>query len=293
MYGISFVDRIGTDVPYTIEGITISSLPCSIKWVRNQFTNDLEFDVFFPNEYPDTRWKQSRIRSDLEIGMKTYGKTIEEAQLSSQPLMGKIRARLTKDYPEEKLELMHRYVVEQSQIIKKKQQTVQQRRQVEDELEEVQHHFDRIMWSHSGDIGLMNETIAQIKRKKAILHECHKSLLVQEEDFQDWYDGIDKHAKEVSSEYYRKNHHVIYLEECKLFDYPILFPDEKRLSVALLNLMIKEVARLYREKEPESISTKQLSVRVHSSVANFPWAERFLNTWTKSDQGYYEKAIEK
>ena len=194
-----------------------------------------------------------------------------------------------------KLLLMHQYIVEQYQLMEKKKRTIQERKKVESELEEIQHHFDKIMWSKPDDITLINNMMTQIKSRKDILYRCHKALLVQEEDYQEWYDSIDKQSKVVSSNYYRKNYHVIYIDRIDIYDHPILFPDERRLMMALPHLLIKEVVRLYIEKEPDTIDRDNLSVRIDSKLVNHSSIDRMVsvNPWKHNlEKMYYEKPIE-
>jgi len=286
-----------TEVPYHIENVWITSLPIEIQWniLPLQFTSQLELTVSLPDHYPDTRWKQSRLRKELEMSMNTYGKTLDEAQSSTKLIIGKIRALLTKDYPSDQLLLMHEYIIEQYQLTEKKKKTVQERKRVEYELEEIQHHFDKIMWSKPDDLALINDMMSKIKRQKDILYRCHKALLVQEEDYQEWYDSIDKQSKLVSSNYYRKNHHVIHIDRIDIYDHPILFPEERRLMMALPQLLLKEVVRLYIEKDSDSIDRENLSVRLDSKLAKHVSVERMVSTnlWKHHpEKMYYEKPVE-
>ena len=285
-----------TEATYQIEGVIISTLPIEVKWttVPLQFTSQLEITVSLPSHYPDTRWKQSRLRKELEMSMNTYGKTLQEAQSSTKLIIGTIRSLLTKDYPSDQLSLMHQCIVEQCQLMEKKKRTIQERKKVESELEEIQNHFDKIMWSKPDDITLINDMMAQIKRQKEILYRCHKSLLVQEEDYQEWYDSIDKESKIVSLNYYRKNHHVINIDRIDIYDHPILFPEERRLMMALPHLLIKEVVRLYMEKDSDAIERDNLSVRIDSKLVNHVSIERMVatNPWKHHlEKMYYEKPV--
>ena len=285
------------EATYHIEGIMISTLPIEIQWTTLplQFTNQLEITVSLPSYYPDTRWKQSRFRKELEMSMNSYGKKLDEAQSSTKLIVGKIHSLLTKDYPPEQLLLMHQCIVEQYQLMEKKKKTIQERKKVESELEEIQHHFDKIMWSKPDDITLINNMMSQIKRQKEILYRCHKALLVQEEDYQEWYDSIDKQSKQISLHYYRKNHHVIYIDMLDIYDHPILFPEERRLMMALPHLLIKEVVRLYLEKDSEAIDRNNLSIRIDNKLAKHASVERMVSShqWKHHpEKMYYEKPVE-
>jgi hypothetical protein len=227
--------------------------------------------------------------------MNTYGKTLEEAQTSTKLMIGTIRALLTKDYPADQLLWMHQSIVEQYQLTEKKKRTIQERKKVELELEEIQNHFDKIMWSKPDDITLINDMMVKIKSQKEILYRCHKALLVQEEDYQEWYDSIDKESKQVSLNYYRKNHHVIYIDRIEIYDHPILFPEERRMMMALPQLLIKEVIRIYIEKDSEAIDRDNLSVRIDNKLAKHVSVERMIvaHQWRHHpEKMYYEKPVE-